>query len=232
MKKLIILCFSLFSVLLIVQGCSVLGLDDKSNKTRMYNSAAQLVEKGAVAFEKKRYRTALKAYSQLKDWYPFSRYAILAELRIADSHFELEEYDEAIFAYTDFEELHPRNDAIDRVIYRRGLCWYKRVDSVDRDTKSATEALVQFRRLKERFPDSPFVGKIDKKMARCIDNLAGHELYVAEFYYKSNQYRASLNRYKHIVEYFPTSKHASLALNRISQLQKKVDKLDKKPPRL
>ncbi|MCK5098821.1 MAG: outer membrane protein assembly factor BamD, partial [Desulfobacteraceae bacterium] len=195
MKKTNILFFALLFVLFVFQGCTPLdffGFKSEPER-RMYNTAEQLIEEGAVAFDNKDYKDALKAYTQLKDWYPFSRYAILAELRIADSHYELEEYDEAIFAYTDFEELHPKNDAIARVIYRRGLCWHERMDTIDRDNRPAGKAIVQFNRLKERFPDSAYVSKVDKMIVECTNNIAGHELYVAEFYYKSKNYKASLN---------------------------------------
>ena len=230
MKKINILFFVLFFVLFTLQGCVVLeffGIKENSEK-RMYNTAEQLVEQGSFAYNDGKYKEALKAFTQLKDWYPFSRYAILAELRIADSHYELEEYDEAIFAYEDFEELHPKNDAIARVIYRRGLCWYERMDTIDRDNRPAGKAIVQFNRLKERFPDSEYISKIDKMIAECTDNLAGHELYVAEFYFKSKNYKASLNRYKYLVEYYPTSEYAQTALNRIGKVQEKVDKAEKK----
>jgi outer membrane protein assembly factor BamD len=234
MKKTTILFFASLFVLFIFQGCvfnDFFGFNNDPER-RMYNTAEQLIEEGAIAFENEDYKDALKAYTQLKDWYPFSRYAILAELRIADSHYELEEYDEAIFAYTDFEELHPKNDAIPRVIYRRGLCWYKRIDSVDRDSRPAARAIVQFNRLKARFPNSSYISKIDKMIVECNNNIAGHELYVAEFYFKSKNYKASLNRYKYLVEHFPTSKYAKIALNRIDKVQEKVDKIEEKSSKL
>ena len=230
MKKTNILFFILLFALFVLQGCVAMdffGIKEKS-EARMYNTAEQLVEQGSFAYEDKKYKEALKAFTQLKDWYPFSRYAILAELRIADCLYELEEYDEAIFSYEDFEGLHPKNDAIPRVIFRRGLCWYKRMDTIDRDSRPAAKAIIQFNRLKERFPDSEYVSKVDKMIAECTDNLAGHELYVAEFYDKSKNYKASLNRYKYLVEYYPTSEYAQTALNRIGMLQEKVDKIEEK----
>jgi len=231
MKKTNILFFAMLLAMITLQGCFITNFfgSKETPEKRMYKTAEQLVEQGSVAYESRHYKESLKAFTQLKDWYPFSRYAILAELRIADSHYELEHYDEAILAYEDFEELHPKNDAIVRVIYRRGLCWYKRMDTVDRDSRPAAKAIVQFNRLKERFPDSEYVSKIDKMIVECTNNLAGHELYVAEFYFNSGNYEASLNRYKYLVEFFPTSEYATIALNRIGSLQQKVDKIENKP---
>jgi outer membrane protein assembly factor BamD len=231
MKKIII--FILFLGLFSLQSCSFLeffGIQNDPN--RMYKSAGQLVEEGTLAFSDKDYKDSLKAFTLLKEWYPFSKYAILAELRIADSHYELEQYDEAIVAYQEFEELHPKNDVIVRVIYRQGLCWYEQIDTVDRDSRPAAKAFVQFRRLKERFPDNSYNTKVDKMMIECTNNIAGHELYVAEFYFKSGDYKASLNRYKYLVEHYPTSEHAATALNKIGTVQEKVDKIEKKSSKL
>ncbi|MCP3900627.1 MAG: outer membrane protein assembly factor BamD [Desulfobacteraceae bacterium] len=226
MRKITILLFVLLFGLFAFQSCAFFGFEDDSGT--MYKSAGQLVEEGAYAYEGKKYKKSLKAYTLLKEWYPFSRWAILAELRIADSNFYLEQYDEALAAYQEFEELHPKNEAIVRIIYRQGLCWYNQIDTIDRDSRPARRAIVQFKRLKERFPNSKYNAKIDKMMAECTNNLAGHELYVAEFYYNSGKYKAALNRYKFLVENFPTSEHAAIALNKIGDTQKKVDKKEKK----
>ena len=221
MKKSPVFILIIFLGLLAFQGCAALGFEDESSG--IYRSAGQLVEEGAYAFESKKYKKALKIYSQLKDWYPFSRWAILAELRIADSNFELEHYDEALSAYEDFEELHPKNDAIVRIIYRQGLCWYRKLDAIDRDNSPAEKAIVQFQRLIERFPGSKYVASADKMIADCVNQLSSHELYVAEFYFKSGKYEAALNRYKYLVENYPTSKHAAIALSSISKTQKILD---------
>ena len=114
MKKLLLLVTTLF----LFTGCSLLEPSHEIEK-----NAEELVSDGSSAFIAGDYKDAVKAYTDLKDWYPFSKYVILAELKIADSHFHLEEYDEAILAYEEFEKMHPKNEAIPYVIYQTGLCW-------------------------------------------------------------------------------------------------------------
>ena len=48
------------------------------------------------AYDDGDYKVAIENFQKLKDWYPFSKYAILAELKIADSHYHLEQYEEAV----------------------------------------------------------------------------------------------------------------------------------------
>jgi outer membrane protein assembly factor BamD len=89
----------------------MLGIDESA-------SAQELAWDGMDAYENGNYGKAIDKFQRLKDYYPFSKYAILAELKIADAHYQREEYEEAIFAYENFENLHPRNEATPYVIYQ------------------------------------------------------------------------------------------------------------------
>jgi len=215
MKKFLLLGILFF----FISGCSL--FDDSS---QMNKNAEQLAAEGASAFMNEDYRDAVKAYTDLKDWYPFSRYAILAELKIADSHFHLKQYDEAIIAYENFEKMHPRNEAVPYVIHQVGLCWYNQIDTVDRDHSPARNAMAQFQRLLQQYPDNELNKQAMTNIQKCIENIAGHELYVADFYMKTKKYKAALKRYEGIVEFYPGTEQSKIALNKISQCASLVDK--------
>ncbi len=206
MKKLLFA----FALILPFFGCSLFETTYEGGK-----SAEELVSEASSAFVAQEYRVAINAYTDLRDWYPFSKYAILAELKIGDAHFGLKEYDEAIVAYEEFEKMHPKNEAIPYVIYRNGLCWFDQIDTVDRDNTPAKNAIMQFNRLIERFPKSEHIKTAQDNILICIDNLSGHELYVANFYMKTEKYKAALKRYEQIVENYPGSKESKEALNKI-----------------
>lgn len=206
MKKLVLmLCLAL-----LVPGCSLF-----QEEYGMEKNAEQLVAEGSSAFMAEDYKTAKKAYTDLKDWYPFSRYAILAELKIADSHFHLEEYAEAIMAYEEFERLHPRNEAIPYVIYQIGLSWFNQLGTIDRDHTPAQKALAQFDRLRDQFPDSEYAQQALEKYDKCMGHLSGHELYVANFYMRTKKYKAALKRYEYLIEHYPESKESQEAFKKI-----------------
>ena len=118
MKRLIVIGIS---ILLVCSGCNALKKSwDAITGQESTGSAQQLAWDGMDAYEDGDYTIAIEHFQQLKDWYPFSKYAILAELKIADSQYHLKNYEEAIFAYEEFEKLHPRNEAIPYVIYQIG----------------------------------------------------------------------------------------------------------------
>jgi outer membrane protein assembly factor BamD len=139
----------------------------------------------------------------LRDWYPFSKYAILAELKIADGYFNLESYTDAIFAYEEFEQLHPRNEAVPYVIFRIARSYFNQIDTIDRDQTNATKALETYRRLVQQYPTDVYAGMARSDMLACYQSLAGHEFYVGVFYYKDKNYNAAKVRFTAVVKNYP-----------------------------
>jgi outer membrane protein assembly factor BamD len=208
MKKLLLFA----TIILLFSGC---GLFESSHE--MEKNAEELAFEGSSAFISKNYKEAVNAYTDLKDWYPFSKYAILAELKIADAYYHLKSYDEAILAYEAFEKMHPKNDAIPYVIYQTGLCWFNQLDMIDRDHMPARNSMAQFNRLIDQYPASQYAQKANDHIQKGMENLSGHELYVADFYFKTKQYAAALKRYEYLVEHYPNSKESKKALNKIME---------------
>lgn len=166
-------------------------------------SSEDLVSDAMYNYESANYRKSIESFEKLKDWYPYSKYAILAELKIADAHYRLEEYDEAIAAYESFESLHPRNEAIPYVIYQIGNCYFEQVDSVDRDQSVAEKAMAVYTRLIQQFPGDPYAAKARENIKECQKSLAGHEFYVGMFYFKSKHYKPALTRFKAVLANYP-----------------------------
>ncbi len=183
--------------LLTASGCAWFAKED------LEKPAQDLIQDGVNAFDRGRYQEAIKNFEQLKDWYPFSKYAILAELKIADANYQLKNYEEAILAYEEFEQLHPRNEAVPYVIYQIGRCYYEQVDTIDRDQTPAKKALEVFQRLVRQYPSDPYAARADTHITKCLQNLAGHEFYVGRFYYKSKKYKAALNRFQAVITHYP-----------------------------
>lgn len=197
-KRAVFFSFSLLTLLgmLSLAGCG--WFQPKKEK-----SAEELASEGMRCFEKKDYRDAIASFGKLKDWYPFSKFAILAELKTADSHYHLKEYEEAIAGYEEFETLHPRNEAVPYVIYQIGQCHFEQTDTIDRDQTAAQKALDTFSRLVREFPDDVYTAKAAEPIGKCKKNLAEHEFYVGKFYYKNKQYKAAVKRFENVLSIIP-----------------------------
>ena len=173
---------------------------------------------GVRLYEKKRYRDALEAFEQLKEWYPFSPYVSLAELKRADSLYKIKEYPQAILAYEEFENLHPQNEAVPYVIYQIGRCYFDQMDTVDRDQMATQQAITVFERLVQQHPQSPYAEKANEHIATCRQNLAGHELYVGRHYFKTKRYKGALSRMQTIVKKYPETDAAQEAAQYIDKI--------------
>lgn len=193
MKRIIALILIL---LFVFSGCAWFKPKEEKN-------AQELVSDGMDQFNNGDYKDAIESFEKLKDWYPFSKFVILAELKIADAHYHLKEYDSAVEAYESFENLHPRNEAIPYVIFQTGRCYFEQIDTIDRDQTPAKKALDIFTRLKKQFPNNPYATKAEEHIKKCNKSLAGHEFYVGIFYYKSKHYKAALNRFKSVLTNYP-----------------------------
>ena len=192
-------------VLFVLSGCAWFSSQD----TR---PAHELAQDGMEAYEAGNYSEAIETFERLKDWYPFSRYAILAELKLGDAHYQKSEYEDAVFAYEEFINLHPRNEAVPYVMYQIGRCYFDQVDTIDRDQANARKALENFRKLVERFPADSYARSARPHIDACIKSLAGHDLYVGRFYFKNLYYKAALSRFKAVITEYPDvgMQHAAL----------------------
>ena len=188
--------------LLSLSGCGlwthITHLFEKSDRTK--GTAEQLYQKGYDAYQDGWYKRAIEYFQKVRDQYPLSKLALLAELGIADSHFSDEDYGEAELAYNDFINLHPTNENVPYAVYQIGMCHYKQMYSIDRDQTEAQKARKEFERLIARFPNSKFAMMAEKSLRDCKKNLAEQEFYIGYFYFKKKQYKSALKRFETIAK--------------------------------
>lgn len=182
-------------------------------------SAQELAWNGMEYYEIGDYTRAIESFEKLKDWYPFSRYAKLAELKIGDAHYRLEQYEEAVFAYEEFEKLHPRNEAIPYVIYQIGRCYFDQINSVDRDQNAARKALEAFQRLRKQFPNDEYARSAEAHITKCYQSLAGNEFLIGKFYYKSKHYKAAQHRFMAVISKYPDVGYHQEALDYLARCE-------------
>jgi outer membrane protein assembly factor BamD len=233
MMKATISRLSVMAVLiaLLSTGCSTIKETAADFKTSFVNlfwgaeenlTAEELAINGMDQFENGNYYKAVEHFQRLKDIYPFSRYAMLAELKLGDAHYRLEQYEDALFAYEEFEKLHPRNEAIPYVIYQIGRCHFDRVSTPDRDQTEARKALEAFTRLQKQYPNDPYSRSAAEHMVACYKSLSGHEFIVGEFYFKSKHFKAALTRFRTVVSDYPDVGYHQPALSLIAACEKKI----------
>jgi outer membrane protein assembly factor BamD len=161
------------------------------------------------------YPRAIELFQEVIDNYPYSEYAVLAELKIADIYFEQERLDEAASYYQDFVELHPTHEQVPYALYRHGLCSFEQMHTADRDQTSTHNAMAQFQTLLDRYPDSEYAADARARLAGASDLLAQHDIEVGDFYLARRECHSAARRYRQALSSYP---HHSNYLNTMYQL--------------
>jgi len=200
------------------------AIEDKFFRKRIRGGETprELARVGMIYFQEKDYNKAIETFQKIRDLHPFSPYTILAELKIADSHYYKKDYEEALAEYEDFEKLHPRNEVVPYVIYQMGMCHFNRMLGIDRDKTATYEALQLFERLVRTYPKSKYAAQAKERIKECREVLARHEFYVGKFYFKTKQYKAALGRFEDILRKYPDSELKEGAMEYIKRCQIKL----------
>jgi outer membrane protein assembly factor BamD len=205
--------------LLSLMGC---GLFKGKDTKELEKTPEALISEGLDAYQRKKYEKAGEAFQNLKDRFPYNPYAIVAELKLADSHFLNKEYLQAATAYKEFENLHPANEIIPYVIFQMGMCYFKQMPTIDRDQSYALRVVQEFERLIKNYPQSEYVPQAEANLIKAKKNIAAHEFYIGEFYFNKKNYAGALARFEGIIRDFPDSSYPPKLKNYIQVCQEKL----------
>jgi len=119
--------------------------------------------------------------------YPDSPFLALSKLAIADS-FYLEGTTSALIqaasGYQDWLTFFPTDPLADRVMLKMAECEMRQMGLPDREVQKARKAEQRLKVLLQQFPDSPLKKDAQERLNQVQENLAMHDLGVAQFYYK------------------------------------------------
>ena len=146
---------------------------------------------------------AIETFQSIIDNYPYSDYAVLAELRIADAYFEDRKYEEALSYYRDFSDLHPRHTKVPYTIYRSALCHERRMRGANRDQTATRDALVYLDQLLLKYPHSEYAPEAESLWRELRTHLAENAKQIADFYMNRKEYESAAARYRSLLNEYP-----------------------------
>jgi outer membrane protein assembly factor BamD len=190
-------------------------------------TAAELYKRGLSSYKRKQYSRAIEIFNELKASFPGEDpYYTWAELKVADSYFHKEEYEEAINQYEEFKKFHPFHEDIPYVTFQIGLCYFNQMKSVDRDQTATRKALSNFEFVIANYSPSVFSEKAREKVRICKEKLAEKELYIAKYYYKRKKYEGAKSRLQTMVEVYPEVEILDEALAYLGRSYRKLGEID------
>lgn len=199
-------------VLLAVLAPGVVGCEQQEPRTALSYTAdaKRAYDEAMKEFEAHNWIESQALFREVRRKYHYSKYAKLAELRVADADFEQEKYSEAIRAYRQFVHDH-RSDAVE-VAYARSRiaeAQYKQISESfllptadERDQAVILDAFKELKGYVHDYPDSKESPKIRELLSEVTARLMRHELYVARFYLARDNFQAAVFRIQYAMRNF------------------------------
>jgi len=197
-------------VAITVTGSGACGGKGGSGAVEYSVSAQKNYDKGLKELDSKDWVAASKYFGFIKSRFPYSKYAVLAELRLADAEFGAEQYLEAIDSYRLFIKFHPTHEMVANgyASFRIGEGYYKQLPgdfwmfppSYEKDQSSTEDAANELKSFLDKFPDSPYRDRAREILVKVGKRLADHEWYVARYYWDKDKPMGTVLRLRRLLE--------------------------------
>jgi outer membrane protein assembly factor BamD len=199
----------------LLSGC---GSSDENSKQVPTGPVEELYNNGVDALNARRFSAAGDQFAAVEQNYPYSTWAVNAQLMSAYSLYLQNKYTEALGTLDRFIQLHPAHRDIAYAYYLRALCYYEQIADIQRDQRGTEEAMNALREVATRFPDTAYARDAKLKIDLCFDHLAGKEMEIGRFYQKQQLYEAAIGRFQRVVDDYQTTNHAPEALARLTEV--------------
>jgi outer membrane protein assembly factor BamD len=193
----------LFSKVLLIAGLTLLlaGCEEKEFDP---NDPAKSYGIAKEPYDDESYELAVTKLGEFKSRFPYSKYAVEAELLIANAQYELGRYTEAALAYEQFVKLHPKHPKVDFAAFRVGESyWQDAPEEIDREQDYTIKAVREWEKLIARQPDSPYSKQARELVKQGKRRIAESIGFVARFYCKQAVYHACAYRSIQLADEYP-----------------------------
>jgi outer membrane protein assembly factor BamD len=204
---------ALMAFAVISTGCA--SGEDATKPVTYSLTAKQNYEKGLAELKDENYPEAQKYFQFVKQKFPFSKYAVMAELAIADTQFAKGAYTDAVDSYKSFARLHPTHEKVQDgyVAFKIGDCYFHDMPddlwilppSYEKDQSAVADALRELDDFRKKYPDSKYVKDTAQLRKQVMQRLVDHEVYVARFYLSHHYPKAAAMRLEAAVRRYPGS---------------------------
>jgi outer membrane protein assembly factor BamD len=158
---------------------------------------------------------AAKKFTELGKQYPESDWARKGLLMTIYANYQAGNYTDTETGAERFLKEFPNSPDAPYVAYLQANAYYEQIPDISRDQDAATKALGGFQDIVKKYPKSEYVEDSKFKITVCEDQLAGKEMSIGRFYLTRHNYTAAINRFRNVLQYYQTTRHAPEALYRL-----------------
>ncbi|MGF1755729.1 outer membrane protein assembly factor BamD [Vibrio makurazakiensis] len=175
--------------------------------------ASALYSEAQMALQSGSWLTAIEQLEALDSRYPFGAYSEQVQLDLIYAYYKNDDLALGLATISRFTRLNPTHEKLDWVLYMRGLTHMAQdrnfmhdifnIDRSDRDPEPVKLAFSDFKKLLERYPNSPYAEDSQKRMYSLKNRLANYDLATADFYLRREAWIAAINRSQELQKTFP-----------------------------
>ncbi|MBI5741147.1 MAG: tetratricopeptide repeat protein [Nitrospirae bacterium] len=195
MKKIVLF----LTVSVFIFACAGKDIRDTSlEPAAAFQKAEDLISQG-------NYEEARKVLGEIRGGDEAQQYSALARLRIADTYFEEESFEEAVAEYESHLETYPAGKYASYAQYKLAMSFFRQIKTADISYSVAQRSLREFEKLRKNYPRNPHMEVTEERIKACQRVLAEFEFYVGSFYFKKGSYEAAARRFDGLLKDYPDS---------------------------
>lgn len=185
-------------------GCASSSIDLE----KLSSPSDQVVwDAGQQAVGDKDWDSARQYFRRIIDAFPQSQYQPEARIALADSYLKQGGPGNAILAvaaYREFLTLYPSAPRAAYAQFQAAEAYFRQMNNPDRDQTPTLQALDEYQRLLDVYPNSEYVEPARERIQQCRQTLAQSEFMVGQFYQKTRKaWRAAIGRYERVLREYP-----------------------------
>jgi outer membrane protein assembly factor BamD len=158
---------------------------------------------------------AAKKFTDLGKKYPGSDWARKGLLMTTYAQYQSGEFDDAAGSAMKYVKEYPKTPEAPYALYLEAQSHYAQILDISRDQDHAAKAMELYRQLVATYPTSEYAADSKVKVQVATDQLGGKEMSIGRFYLNRRNYTAAINRFRNVLTYYQTTRHAEEALYRL-----------------
>lgn len=169
-------------------------------------------DKSMTMFENEKYGDAAYGFDLVTRMGRGTNFSEDAQFYLAESYYKDRQFILAASEYERFISYYPQNELREEVEYKLAMCFYEQSPRYRLDQSPTRRAIELFQLFNTKYPDSEFVVDAADKIDELRNKLARKSYEAAEFYLRTDRYRAATIYYSQVIDQYPESKWADASL--------------------
>jgi len=217
-KEKIKILINIFFCLFLFFSCSKkkeIKFEETPKLELVYREAINELENG-------NWQNSVDLFKTVELKYSFTEWAPRATLMIMYIYYESASYVECLQYANKFKKLYPVDNNIQYVEYIIGSVFYEQISIPARDNRYTFEALKQFNKILNLYPNSKYAEDVKLKIDLIYEQLAGKEMYIARYYMKKSNWIPAIKRLNSIIDNYGSTIYVNEALHRLVEIYYKL----------